>query len=263
MKKNIWIWGMAAIVCLGIIIGGYSVYVNKGDKVNEHKQSGHGEHSGHSTSATSEVTPKVSYANGEITIELKDKNGNIPSLEVSHEKLMHLIVVGADLKQYYHLHPEEVGKEGVYLQKFDLTGDSYKVFVDIKPKDLSYSVEPIELHIEEAHHGHGENKLVVDTEFTKIINNQAVELTISSFEVNKEVTLAFDVKDAKPEPYLGALGHVVILDENGEDFIHVHPASNDETIFNTQFTKPGVYKIWAEFKFGEQVNVYPFVVEIK
>lgn len=259
MKKNIWIWGIVAIVCVGIIIGGYSIYVNKADEANDHKQSGHG---GHSASTASEVTPKVSYANGEITIELKDKNGNIPSLEVSHEKLMHLIVVGADLKEYYHLHPEEVGN-GVYLQKFDLTGGSYKAFVDIKPKDLSYSVEPIELHVGEGHQGHGENKLIIDTEFTKVINNQAVKLTISSFEVNQEVTLNFDVKDAKPEPYLGALGHVVILDENGEDFIHVHPASNDETIFNTQFTESGVYKIWAEFKFGEQVNVYPFVIEIK
>lgn len=73
----------------------------------------------------------------------------------------------------------------------------------------------------------------------------------------------FDLKGAEPKPYLGALGHVVILDENAENFIHVHPVSDDEPVFKTEFTKSGVYKIWAEFKFGEQVNAYPFVIEVK
>jgi hypothetical protein len=37
----------------------------------------------------------------------------------------------------------------------------------------------------------------------------------NAFEVNKEITFNFDVKDGKPDPHLGALGHVVILDEDG------------------------------------------------
>lgn len=71
------------------------------------------------------------------------------------------------------------------------------------------------------------------------------------------------MKDAKPEPHLGALGHVVVLDEDGEKYIHVHPVADDKTVFDTKFEKPGIYKIWAEFKFEGQVNVYPFVIEVK
>lgn len=48
-------------------------------------QEGHQAHEDHSTNKASDVTPKVSYANGEITIELKDKNKHVPELEVSHE----------------------------------------------------------------------------------------------------------------------------------------------------------------------------------
>lgn len=119
------------------------------------------------------------------------------------------------------------------------------------------------MQIGEAHHAHGGNELVPDTDFTKTINGQTVELTTRSFEVNKEVGLNFDVKGENPEEYLGALGHVVILDEAGEKFIHVHPVSNDKTVFETQFDKPGIYKLWAEFKFHGQVNAYPFVIEVK
>lgn len=271
MKRNIMIWAIAGIVYLGVVIGGYSTYASVNQKTDEHTnhtadnqdaEKSHNEHTNHGANEVSELTPKVSYANEEIRIELKDKNNKAPKLEVSHEKLMHLIVVSSDLKEYHHLHPEEKNKS-VYSQKFDLPDNSYKVFVDIKPKDLNYAVEPIQLHVGKTHKEQHANDLVIDTDYTKTINNQAIELTTREFEVNKEIKLNFDVKNNKPEPYLGALGHVVILDEKGEEFIHVHPVSNDKTVFETQFSKPGVYKLWAEFKFGGHVNAYPFVIEVK
>ncbi|WP_144549606.1 hypothetical protein [Bacillus sp. X1(2014)] len=276
MKKSIMIWAVSAITYLGIVIVGYSVYANINPKPEEHShhttaeqgeesmnhQQSHQEHGNHTNSTTSEVTPKVSYANGEITIELKGINNHVPVLEVSHEKYMHLIVVSSDLKEYHHLHPEQKG-EGTYQVKANLAGNSYIAFVDIQPKGLQYKIRPIELHVGEARHAHGDNELVPDKDFTKTINGQTVELTTRSFEVNKEVVLNFDVKGGKPEEYLGALGHVVILDEAGEKFIHVHPVSNDKTVFETQFEKAGIYKLWAEFKFHGQVNAYPFVIEVK
>lgn len=70
-------------------------------------------------------------------------------------------------------------------------------------------------------------------------------------------------KDATPEPYLGALGDVVITDELGEKFIHVHPMSEKETAFMTQFDERGIYKMWTEFKLDGEVIVYPFVIEVK
>ncbi|HZH58787.1 MAG TPA: hypothetical protein VEY70_04250, partial [Metabacillus sp.] len=236
MKRSMLIWTISAIVYLGLVITGYSVYASMNLKTTEHAnhsddqveenatdQTGEHEHEhenhGESTS-DSELTPKVSYANGEITIELRDKDNNVPELVVSHEKYMHFIVVSSDLEEYHHLHSEEKG-DGIYQQKVSLDGNSYKAFVDIKPKDLQYSVMPIEFHVGETQHEHGDNELFVDTDFTKTINGQTVELTAESFEVNKEITLNFDVKDAKPDPYLGALGHVVILDEDGEKYIHV------------------------------------------
>lgn len=220
------------------------------------------DHKYHSNHAVSEVFPDVSYNQGELIIELKDKSGKVPALEVSHEKIMHLIVISSDLSDYHHLHPEDKG-DGKYGQRIDLSNGNYKVFVDINPKDLDYLVKPIHISIGSTHKDSFKNKLVADTNFTKTTNGQTVELITDTMEVIKEVTFNFDVKDATPEPYLGALGHVVITDEIGEKFIHVHPMSEKETVFMTQFDERGMYKMWAEFKLKGEVIVYPFVIEVQ
>lgn len=241
------------------MLGSVKIQVEEEEIMNHHHH-----HGNHGTNTSSEVTPKVTYANGEITIELRDKKNRAPELEVSHEKYMHLIIVSSDLTNYHHLHPKQKG-EGIYQIKVDLANQLYKAFVDITPKGLPYSVTPIEFQVGEMNHHdhHDHHRLVADQNFIKTINDQTVELTTKSFEVNKDIRLRFDVKDAKLEKYLGALGHVLILDEDGQKYIHVHPVADDQTIFETQFDQPGMYKIWAEFKFGGQVNVYPFVIEVK
>jgi hypothetical protein len=285
-QKNILTWAISAIVYLALVIGGYSVYAsldsnnnhpdthseaNSHEKKETSSEQAHNDdhtsgkdsgHSNHGTTTESEVVTNVKYEEGLISIDLKDKDQNSPELEISHEKIMHLIIVSADLEDYYHLHPEEKGN-GVYTVKFDLPENSYKAFVDIKPKKLTYQVSSIELHVGEGHGEYEENSLKVDTNLTKTINEKTVELTTTELGINKDVTLSFDTKGITPEPYLGALGHVVILDEKGEKFVHVHPTSEEKTQFETKFDKPGIYKVWGEFKFDGKVGIYPFVIEVK
>lgn len=257
VKKNAK-WIFIFVVCISLIIAGYNVYAKK--EMEEENMDHH--HHTHHNNGVSEVQPEVTYSNGELVIELKDKNGKVPELEVSHEKMMHLIVMSSDLNDYHHLHPEEK-ENGKYIKKIDLPDGDYKVFVDIAPKDLNYVVAPININVGGTHKDSTKTKLTTDTDFTKTINGQTVELITDDIETNKEVTFNFDTKDATPEPYLGALGHVIITDEAGEKFIHVHPLSENDTVFVTQFEEPGLYKMWAEFKFGDEVNAYPFVIEVR
>ncbi|MBY0221430.1 hypothetical protein [Sporosarcina aquimarina] len=90
-----------------------------------------------------------------------------------------------------------------------------------------------------------------------------MELKANNIEAGQDISLLFDLRGATPEPYLGALGHVVILDENAEHFIHVHPVSDDKTQFKTVLTEAGKYKLWAEFQFDGEVYVYAYVIEIR
>lgn len=283
MKK----WILSAVTYLIIVIFAYIIYdsyaVNIESKQmhkEEHKESensateDHGTH-GNALSKESDeqhehqneenqINVQVQEANEEIIITLKDLSGNpLNDLEINHEKVMHLIVVDEDLDQYYHLHPEEIGA-GQFKVKSQLNEGNYKAFVDIKSENLAYDVNPVPFEVgnpSTVEHNHA--SLEVDKNLEKVINENSVTLTTTNLVVSEPVTLTFDVHGAELEPYLGAMGHVVILDEKAEEYLHVHPPNEQETVFETEFPHAGIYKIWAEFQVNGEVTAYPFVVEVK
>lgn len=272
MKK----WAFSALVYLMVVVGGYYAYASFSDETDSHNDttaphgqeggSSHGqehEENGVNHDGESEVTPALQVENEELIITLKDLDGNpISDLEVNHEKLLHLIVVSSDLKEYQHLHPQ-TNEPGVFKVPHSLPEGEYKAFVDIKPTGKTYVVTPISFMVGENHTKHEEDSLTVDTELTKEAGGHNVKMLPSSLKVNEDIQLTFDLGGDIPEQYLGALGHVVILDQKGENYIHVHPLEGNKPVFATKFSEPGVYKIWAEFKFNGQVFVFPYVIEIK
>lgn len=283
MKK----WALSALVYLLVIVGVYYTYAsisggepedanhaasdNNHNASTEHSEDsvegGHEDDHSHGTSPSGklDILPMVHEENGELVITLKDQLGNPVSksdIEVNHEKLMHLIVVSEDLDVYKHLHPES-NEPGVFKVAHSLEDGDYKIFIDIKPKSMKYEVQPTSFILGQGHEEHEDTPLQPDTNFTKQVGNHTVTLQPTSLKANEEIQLKFDLNGETPEQHLGALGHVVILDEKAEKYIHVHPLHGDEPIFETQFTTPGIYKIWAEFKFNGEVFVFPYVVEIK
>ena len=75
-----------------------------------------------------------------------------------------------------------------------------------------------------------------DSSLIKQVNGKEIELSLSNTLSNEEVVLAYHIQDAKTkqginnlEPYLGAVGHVVILSEDAEQYIHVHPLDERST----------------------------------
>ncbi len=292
MKK----WIISAIAYLAIVVVGYNVYAftigtesenhnssiedtdhqhsendtahseGEHDDTSDHHGSddGHESHGDHGSQPTSsEVDVEINVAGDKLTINVNDLTGNpVENLKLNHEKLLHLIIVDEHLEQYYHLHPEQLDK-GVFEVTKQLSPGLYKAFVDIKPADLDYVVSPINLEIGESKASHSHESLIVDKTLTKTVNNQTATLTTTELAAEKTVVLSFDLPNVTIEPYLGAMGHVVILDEAGVDYIHVHPKNEKETIFEAQFPQSGIYKLWGEFKINGEVVIYPFVIEVK
>ncbi|MFC0270848.1 hypothetical protein ACFFIX_05220 [Metabacillus herbersteinensis] len=282
MKK----WVLSALIYLLVVTGGYTIYAqfsNSESVQSPTEENQHGEHqgsvetkdkekSGHEDeghqhdegpSFDNDVNVDVNYQNDVITIRLADQNGNaFNDLEINHEKRLHFILVDEHLNAYYHLHPEEIATGEFQIAK-ELAGGSYKAFVDIKPKGLSYHVQPIQFTVGEQAGEHQHTSLEADTTLTRTVDGEKVTLEMNTPTVGKPVTLSFKLNESKLETYLGAMGHVVILDELAENFLHVHPLNDKEPIFETQFNKAGIYKIWAEFKQEGQVRVFPFVIEVK
>jgi hypothetical protein len=240
------------------------VYHEEETELTDEEEQAHDEHNEHKTvDGESEVDPLIEVDKDQLTITLVDEvNQPVTELEINHEKIVHLIIVDEHLNVYSHLHPEEVAP-GQFKVNHGLKDGNYKAFVDIKPTNLSYTVHPINFAIGEAEQGHQHDTLDPDVELTQTVNGHEVTMYPSSLKIDEPVQLIFELDIEKLEPYLGAMGHVVILDEQANNYLHVHPVNEEEPIFETTFTEPGIYKIWAEFQQNGIVNVYPFVVEIE
>ncbi len=271
-------WVIAAIFYVAVLIGGFTVYDEffadgkqtasaKMHQSNENhaemndSSHEHGNDSQHE--GTSEVHAFVQADQDELKIFLKDKAGNpVNELEVNHEKLLHFVIVDETLQKYYHLHPEQTGNGEFHIAN-TLPEGFYKAFIDIKPKNLAYHVEPVPFVVGHPSVSTNNQGLKPDTALIQNVDGETVKLSMSTFKPNQPVTLHFDLDKTNLTPYLGAMGHVVILDENAENYLHVHPTNDHDTVFETEFKQPGIYKIWAEFQQNGKVRAFPFVIEIK
>lgn len=263
MKIKTWI--LSGVIYLGLVVTGYSIIsgenpLSSGDMNHDGHSNEEAQHNDHGSNSYSEVQTDVTYDDGQVVIGLEDEEGNIPELEETHEKLMHLIVVSKDLEEYVHLHPE-LNEDHLYSTEVTLNKGHYQAFVDIAPKEKEYRVEANEVMVgkSEATEAH-----LAPTSDTQTVSNKDVTLEASGLSTDESTVLSFDLHGDIPKPYLGALGHVVILNESADEFIHVHPVSDNETTFETHFETPGLYKVWAEFNFEDAgVLIFPYVIEIK
>lgn len=224
------------------------------------------EHSHHhqKNEKKSEVVVNAAYTSGKVTIKVRDKNNKSVPLAKSHGKRMHLVIVSADLENFLHAHPIENHSED-FEAALELLPGQYVAFVDINPVDMAYVIEPLSITVGEATALPPIDWGILEESdsSTKEAKGKTVTFQHPELVVGEPATLTFDLNGERPLPYLGALGHVVVVDEQGTRFIHVHPVSEDQTVFVAQFPSPGFYKLWVEFKFADTgVIDFPFIVKV-
>lgn len=248
--------------------------------VNKPKHEGHGlEHSDHSSTVNttkaiwelSAVKPQA-QSNVTVTIQIQDDKGNpVEKYDINHEKLMHLIVVSKDLSYFNHIHPEHKGKGQFEVQTQFPSGGEYKLIADYIPTGQKDVTQSTWIKVE----GTIAAAAPIETEksMVKAVSGNEITLSSDSLKAGKEVNLKFHIVDENTkksvtdlQPYLGAVGHVVILSTDTEQYLHVHPteekASGPDAKFMTTFPKSGVYKIWGQFQRGGKTFVVSYVVKV-
>lgn len=251
----------------------------------ESANSGHEEHGSHSHNASEQPASsfKASFAfasgvananeNSQLNIEITDAKGKlVKDFELSHEKLLHLIAVSKDLSYFTHIHPQIDGNGKFTIDTTFPSGGEYKLFADFVPKGGSSTTLSEWVKVEGKEKA--QEAIKADTKLVKLVDGKEVELTLSSTKAQDEVTLTFNIADAQTkqgisnlEQYLGDVGHVVVLSDDAEKYLHVHPvdekATGPKAEFMTSFPKSGTYKIWGQFQHQGKVFTVPFVVDIK
>jgi len=195
-------------------------------------------------------------------------------LEVNHEKKLHLIIVSRGLSRFMHLHPAVTGETGVFEVPvtFAAAGE-YKLIADFQPVGSRplWRSEWARVQGRAAY----EPILLPDKQLVRSARGMNVSLNFDQppqAEAEVKMTFTFErqgdgaaVTDL--EPYLGAVGHVVIVDSEIEHYLHVHPLNEQATgpraTFAATFPTSGQYKIWGQFQRGGSIVIVPFVVNVK
>ncbi|PZE19549.1 Cu(2+)-exporting ATPase [Paenibacillus xerothermodurans] len=236
----------------------------------------HGSHSENtSTTATNAVWSTENAEAGKETIvriNIQEEAGQpVDKFDIEHEKLLHLIVVSKDLSYFNHIHPEYKGKGEFVITNNFPSGGEYKLIADYVPSNGSKTTKTDWIKVAGA--SAAAIPVTSDQSHSKIVDGIQVTLQNDHPEAGKDFELNFQLTDADTkepitdlEQYLGAIGHVVVLSEDTEEYLHVHPVDEKATgpvaEFMTKFPSPGTYKIWGQFQREGKVFTVPFVVQV-
>lgn len=246
------------------------------------------------------LAPSVQQPGRPITLryQLSEVRSAMPLTDVvlSHERLIHLIVVRQDLRHFQHLHPEPTGVPGEFALDLTLPEPGrYLLFIEFGRASGEHISQKDVITVGSSP---GETVALLEDWGPQTIGDLRVTLRgPETIQAGQEVTLSFHLEDARTgeslknlQPYLGAPAHVVILSENAEIFGHTHGElphaggehhvvasmhgghaeheMNDapfgpEIKFRHTFPAPGLYKVWGQCQTNVgQVITADFTVRI-
>ena len=254
----------------------------------------HGNQEGNSDySVQFQTNPKVIETNNPValTFNIKDSNGKPATLEISHERILHTIIVSGDFSVFKHIHPEDFGniknmkESGSYSVKFNFPkAGKYIVAIDFMVDDKTIAKQFIV-------DASGESKLdELDLDFSRELNFDGydIEFTLPDNIISgKEVTLNYNIeKDGEPvndlEPYLGAPMHVAVISSDLKNFMHTHGELENSGVMregmnhemlpdkfgpeikaHVTFPTKGIYFVAGEVKHDGKVIVTKFMIDVK
>lgn len=197
-------------------------------------------------------------------------NGRHASLDVVHEKKIHLLIVDEDLGWFDHIHPLPQPDGSYQVKETFPHGGKYFVFADFKPSGGAGRVHKQTLVVQ----GDRPSPMdAVQNKWVSEVNGYKVTLINGNdFQTNRPQHLGiriekdgYNITADDLQAYLGAIAHVVIIGKKDKDMLHVHPGSNAHVPVHgeTRFDKPGIYRMWIQFQIDGTVQTADFTVKVK
>lgn len=195
----------------------------------------------------------------------------IKDFETVHERKLHLIIVSEGLDRFAHVHPE-IDRAGNITGTFTFpTAGKYRLYADHKPAGGKQATSIAELDV--AGTPPPRPELVPNAPGRVKTKALVSDIALENARAGEATRISFTLFDAarKPiadlQPYLGAMGHLVVLSADGKQYVHSHPlqekSSGGAVAFAAHFPAPGIYKGWGQFRRSGTVHDVPFVVRIE
>lgn len=247
-------------------------------------------------SVTLSFQPQEIQTNIPVTLSfsIADKNGQpIKNLSISHERILHVVIISKDLSVFAHLHPEDFGpistdnrergrydvryifpKAGEYLIAADFAVGhkhfSDQFIVEVEGETGMGQIDYDFLKEKDF----GTYHVLLQTEPKHVNAGQKTKLIFTISKGDKKVT---DI-----EPYLAAPMHLAVVHSDLKKFIHAHglkpgnePAEHGtshihgmvqdslgpEIVAYIRFPSSGIYKIFGEMKHEGKVILLQFMIK--
>ena len=186
-----------------------------------------------------------------LTIRRRQTRQTVTAFELQHERLCHLILVRRDLTHFAHEHPAPQPDGSFRLTYAFPAPGEYHLFADVAPTGAGGHVLLAKLKV-------GGRPSAAAPPAPSTLATFPADPVPAGRTLHLSATLA----DPAIEPYLGARGHLILLHEDAETFVHSHPDDSTpspahEVPFLARFPKPGRYQGWAQFQRRGQVETVP------
>lgn len=240
----------------------------------------HGEHAHGPTEPSSQAAQLILSSNPErpragqsveLQLMLHEESGEVlKEFEPTHEKLAHLIMVREGLDEFAHVHPTVAPTGHMTITHTFPVGGSYLVFLDHKPAGKPSATSRTKLIVG----GDSPRAPVIKPNVPGTIVGDGLQAKVTLRATEEMAHIArFEVQDSDAQtvndlqPYLGAMGHLVVLSADGTQYVHAHPLSKSspkgDVEFEVHFPGSGIYKGWGQFQRGGRVFTIPAVMQVE
>lgn len=219
----------------------------------------------------------------ELKFAIRDREEKkvVKEFDIAHERIFHLMIVRKDLGEFAHEHPEQE-RDGTFKLKFTFpTEGTYHLFADLAPRGRGSQVLLATIDVKGSKKAPKPVAFALAPGAPKPFTGDGIRATLSSDPAqplargsNTLTVTLVDEKTGAPvtdlQPYLGAMGHMVLVHEDGVTYVHSHPDESDPKIgkngvvpFLARFAKPGLYRCWAQFQRDGKIITTSYMVEVK
>jgi len=199
----------------------------------------------------------------------------VGELELVHERVFHLFLISENLQHFAHEHPAPIAPGVFEFNWTPPTGGHWRLLTDFYPT-------------------HGTPQLIARSLLLPGGTLQPPNLTANTVNPQKGPNLeaSLEIGPQAPiageksllyyrlspredfQPFLGAMGHMLVASADLVDLIHTHPflidgglatppAAHKLIQFNVIFPRPGLYRVWAQFQRASLVNTIPFNINVR
>lgn len=229
-----------------------------------------------------------------IDIWMTPTNSSQPirSYAVEMTKKLHVVVVSKDFSTFLHIHPV-LGPDGHFRidQQFPAPG-MYYLYADGEPNDGDHQVFRFNLVVSKPAAQKAPDLTPTGREVTigpYTVDLSKAKLSAGGMDMIKVQILKGDTPANDLHPYLGSPAHAVFLNSMDLSYVHVHPtpmgvpmmnmagmspsemrkmtvdmpdsaSSPPNMMLHVSVKEPGTYKMWLQFRGGDQLYVAPFVL---